>query len=277
MQRPQDFGRQPGCQVRGLTGARTPHMLSPSVTELSRGAAARHLERVRGSPSESRRNWKGGERRTHPLTRNDFEDFESPLPHFSAPALLLLSILLINGGAGSAGSQEPVCTRARGGGRAWTPASTRVPQAQRPVRSGVGFRTCPRHARPLLFNHPLSPIFISVSSAQVPRTFRGAEREKITRRLLDPGLTLRTGSGDQIQRADRPKWPLPELGETRIERWLKYLKEKGSLWDPRPCCPKCQFKAQGSLCQHACIPENPRLHQESTGFLWLRLALPLSE
>lgn len=59
----------------------------------------------------------GGNRRTQPLPRKDLEDFESPLPHFSAPALLLLSSPLINGRAGSAGSQEPVCTREGGRGR----------------------------------------------------------------------------------------------------------------------------------------------------------------
>lgn len=70
-----------------------------------------------GVASRNSQKLEGGERRTHPLPRKDLDDFESPLPHFSAPALLLLSSPLINGGAGSAGSQEPVCTRAGGRGR----------------------------------------------------------------------------------------------------------------------------------------------------------------
>lgn len=76
------------------------------------------------------------EENTHPLTRKDLEDFESPLPHFSAPTLLLLSILLINGGAGSAGSPEPVGTRAGGGGRAGHGFHPRSPGAEPRTRWG---------------------------------------------------------------------------------------------------------------------------------------------
>lgn len=41
--------------------------------------------------SKNSQKLEGGERRVHPLPRKDLEDFDSPLPPFSAPALLLLS------------------------------------------------------------------------------------------------------------------------------------------------------------------------------------------
>nr|XP_012321697.1 uncharacterized protein LOC105726729 [Aotus nancymaae] len=79
----------------------------------------------------------GLERRGEALCACHREDFESPSSAFPPRLFLCCQVLLINGGAGSSGSREPVCARERGGGRAWKPVfNRRAPGAELGTRGG---------------------------------------------------------------------------------------------------------------------------------------------
>nr|XP_051680328.1 sterile alpha motif domain-containing protein 1 [Oryctolagus cuniculus] len=124
-------------------------------------------EPVPGSPtSRNSQKLRGGERRTHPLPRNDLEDFESPLPRFSALALLLLSSPFDKwwgwerrqpGAAGRGPSRDtrfpPARTR-RGAGHA---------------RGSLGSEACLGRARSLLLASPRPP---PLSPAPTPHGYR---------------------------------------------------------------------------------------------------------
>ena len=121
-------------------------------------------ERVRGSPPKTRRNWKGSRARTHPLPRKDLEDFESTLPHFSAPALLLLSSPFDKWWGRErrgAGSQFVSALGGAGAGPG-EPVSTGAHPALSPLGAEVGCGTCPRRARPLLSHHLIPLSLLSV-------------------------------------------------------------------------------------------------------------------